>query len=172
MSGGVLRGEQSVIIAEKAWAERIDEIHDPRVGAPVSVKRVGFELLRERDRQPWVCALEAHDRLLGIADDERALRLPRQGPQERELDRDADAGRYVPIPGANNSARNPLFHQLDLRLDYRLTFPQWKLSFYLDVQNVYNQPNQEGSTNNYDYTQQAPLTGVPIFPSLGIKGQF
>ncbi|TNE52089.1 MAG: TonB family protein [Deltaproteobacteria bacterium] len=85
---------------------------------------------------------------------------------------DADRGNYIPIPGANNSARNPLFHQLDLRIDYKLTFTTWKLMFYLDVQNVYNQPNQEGTTYNYDYSQSAPLTGIPIFPSLGIKGQF
>lgn len=85
---------------------------------------------------------------------------------------DADQGSYFPIPGENNSARNPLFHQLDLRLDYKLTFNTWKLTFYVDVQNVYNQPNQEGTTYNYDYTQSAPLTGIPVFPSIGIKGQF
>lgn len=85
---------------------------------------------------------------------------------------DADRGNYIPIPGENNSARNPLFHQLDIRIDYKLTFTTWKLMFYLDVQNVYNQPNQEGTTYNYDYSQSAPLTGIPIFPSLGIKGQF
>jgi TonB family protein len=85
---------------------------------------------------------------------------------------DADAGRYIPIPGIQYSTRNPLFHQLDLRVDYELTFNTWKLMFYLDVQNVYNYANQEGTINNYDYSQQAPLTGVPIFPSFGIKGQF
>lgn len=85
---------------------------------------------------------------------------------------DADSQRYIPIPGESNSARNPLFHQLDLRLDYKLTFTRWKLMFYLDVQNVYNFANQEGTTNNYDYSKQAPLTGIPIIPSFGVKGEF
>ncbi|HAA59139.1 MAG TPA: hypothetical protein DCE42_30605, partial [Myxococcales bacterium] len=84
----------------------------------------------------------------------------------------ADTNGYIQIPGKLYSARNPLFHQLDIRLDYELVFPLWKLSFYLDVQNVYNYPNQEGTINNYDFTQTAPLTGLPIFPSLGVKGQF
>ncbi len=85
---------------------------------------------------------------------------------------DADRGNYIPIPGKNHSIRNPLFHQLDLRVDYKLTFNTWKLMFYLDVQNVYNQANQEGITYNYDYSKSAPLVGVPIFPSFGIKGEF
>lgn len=85
---------------------------------------------------------------------------------------DADSGSYIPIPGETNSERAPVFHQLDLRLDYKLTFARWKLLFYLDVQNVYNYANQEGTINNYDYSQQAPLTGIPIVPSFGIKGEF
>lgn len=85
---------------------------------------------------------------------------------------DADSGRYIPIPGETNSTRSPLFHQLDVRLDYKLTFTKWKLLFYLDVMNVYNYANQEGTVNNYDFSKQAPLTGIPIVPSFGIKGEF
>ncbi len=84
----------------------------------------------------------------------------------------ADSFSYLPIRGKTNSARAELFHQLDLRLDYEYAFLTWKLIFYLDVQNVYYQLNQEGRINNYDYTQQAPLTGIPILPSIGIKAQF
>ena len=85
---------------------------------------------------------------------------------------DADEQSYFPIPGKTNSERNPFFHQLDLRVDYAFVFNTWKLMLYLDLQNVYNQANQEGVIYNYDSTQSAPLTGIPFFPSFGIKGQF
>jgi len=84
----------------------------------------------------------------------------------------ADGANYIPLSGEVYSERNPLFNQLDIRLDYQLTFDTWKLLFYLDVQNVYNYPNQEGVQYNYDSSKSAPLTGVPVFPSIGIKGEF
>ena len=43
---------------------------------------------------------------------------------------------------------------------------------YLDVQNVYYQSNVEAVGYNFDYSQQAYVTGLPILPSLGIKGEF
>ena len=79
---------------------------------------------------------------------------------------------YVPLYGAPNSGRLNTFHQLDLRVDKTWTFERWKLSLYLDVQNAYNQGNQEGITYSYDYSRQQPLTGLPILPLLGIKGEW
>lgn len=79
---------------------------------------------------------------------------------------------YVPLYGATNSIRQATFHQLDLRVDKTWTFERWKLSLYLDIQNTYNQGNQEGITYSYDYTRQQPLTGLPILPLLGIKGEW
>ena len=68
--------------------------------------------------------------------------------------------------------RLPLFHQLDLLVDKVFTFELWKLAIYLDVQNVYNQGNAEGFTYNFDYTQRQPITGLPIVPILGIRGEW
>ncbi|MBN1946976.1 MAG: TonB-dependent receptor [Bradymonadales bacterium] len=85
---------------------------------------------------------------------------------------DADSDRYVPVYGELNSIRNGAFHQLDLRVDKRFTFERWVLDLYLDVQNVYNQGNQEGTAYNYDYSRSAPLTGLPIIPSFGVRGSF
>jgi hypothetical protein len=85
---------------------------------------------------------------------------------------DAQSDTYVPLYGAVNSARQDTFHQLDLRIDKTWTFNLWKLSLYLDVQNVYNQGNQEGTTYSYDYTRSKPLTGLPVLPLLGIKGEW
>jgi len=42
---------------------------------------------------------------------------------------------------------------------------------FLDIQNAYNQQNQEGIIYNYDFSQQTPLLGLPIIPSLGIRGE-
>jgi hypothetical protein len=70
------------------------------------------------------------------------------------------------------SERLPLFHQLDLRVDKRWQFKDWRLSAYLDVQNVYNNPAVEAIVYNYDFSQQAFQTGLPILPSIGLRGEF
>lgn len=83
----------------------------------------------------------------------------------------ADAGAYAPLQGKPYSARLPLFHQLDLRVDKRWQFKAWALSAYLDVQNVYNHPAAESFVYNYDYSRRGYQTGIPIIPSLGIRGE-
>jgi hypothetical protein len=85
---------------------------------------------------------------------------------------DSNTDRYIPIQGALNSERLAAFHQLDLRIDKVFTFDRWRLSLYLDVQNVYYASNPEGVSFNFDYTQQSPINGLPIFPALGIRGDF
>ncbi len=85
---------------------------------------------------------------------------------------DADGNSYSPIGGETNSVREPLFHQLDVRLDKKFVFDNWLLSFFLDVSNVYNRTNSEGTRYNFDYTDQAPVSGLPIIPTIGIKGEF
>jgi hypothetical protein len=85
---------------------------------------------------------------------------------------DADCDQYQPIEGPRNSQRLPWFHQLDLRVDKTFDWDVFKLSVYLDVQNVYYQSNVESVGYNYDYTRQTYITGLPILPSLGIKGSF
>lgn len=83
-----------------------------------------------------------------------------------------DAGSYVPIQGRPNSERLPLFHSLDVRIDKRFQFRTWQLSTYLDIQNVYNYAAREGYVYNYNFSQQAYQTGLPIIPSLGVRGEF
>jgi hypothetical protein len=84
----------------------------------------------------------------------------------------ADAGSYTPIQGEEYSARMPLFHQLDVRIDKRWQFRDWRLSTYLDVQNVYNNAAKESFLYNYNFTQSSFQTGLPIIPSLGVRGEF
>jgi TonB family protein len=85
----------------------------------------------------------------------------------------ATVGTYVALPYSGPaSERLPLFHQLDLRVDKRFRFKTWQLSFYLDVQNVYNNQNVEGVNYNFNYTARQYPTGRPILPSFGIRGDF
>jgi TonB family protein len=83
----------------------------------------------------------------------------------------ADAGAYVPLQGKPFTSRLPLFHQLDLRVDKRWQFKAWALSAYLDVQNVYNNPAKESFVYNFDYSSQSYQTGIPIIPSIGLRGE-
>jgi len=83
-----------------------------------------------------------------------------------------DVGSYVALPGQAYSERMPLFHQLDLRIDKRWQFKSFRLNAYLDVQNVYNNPALESYVYNFDYSQKAYQTGLPILPSLGLRGDF
>jgi len=84
----------------------------------------------------------------------------------------ADAGAYAPLQGELNSRRLPLFHNLDLRIDKRWQFDYWRFSTYLDLQNVYNFQAVEGTSYNYNYSATARQTGLPILPSIGVRGEF
>jgi len=84
----------------------------------------------------------------------------------------AASGAYSSIAfGATNSERLPVFHALDLRVDKHWRFDDWTLSGYLDVQNVYNQQNVEGIVYNYDFTSRQYIAGIPILPSVGLRGE-
>lgn len=85
---------------------------------------------------------------------------------------DGDSGIYVPKYGEPNSARNDDFHQLDIRLDKTWVFQDWILTTYIEVQNVYNRANPEGYSYNYNYTEREVISGLPIIPGFGIKGEF
>jgi hypothetical protein len=74
-----------------------------------------------------------------------------------------------PIEGDTNSARFPVFHQLDLRLDKRWFRKRTTWTAYVDVQNVYNHQNVEAFIYAYDYRSVVGNLGLPIFPSLGVR---
>ena len=74
--------------------------------------------------------------------------------------------------GSTNDARLPSFMQLDLRAERKWRFDLWTLSGYLEIQNALNRSNPEGYTYNYDSTQKKLISGLPILPSLGLRGEF
>lgn len=85
---------------------------------------------------------------------------------------DADLDKWKPLYGPINSQRLEAFHQLDLRLDKLWVFDTWRLNTYLDLQNAYNRANPEGYSWNHDYSQRAVISGLPLIPSLGLRGEF
>ncbi len=85
---------------------------------------------------------------------------------------DADSLVYIPIYPRVDDVRVPDFHQLDLRVDKTWEFRRWRLGVFLDVMNVYNHANPEFYSYNYNYTQRGIVQGLPILPSLGVRGEF
>ena len=79
---------------------------------------------------------------------------------------------YDPVFGRVNSARQPPFLQLDVRLDKQWVFDRWLLDAYVDLQNATNHTNPEGIAYNYDYTQSKVSQGLPILPFLGLRAEF
>ncbi len=85
---------------------------------------------------------------------------------------EADGDSYIALNGDYNSRRLPAFHALDIRIDKDINFRRWKLTFYLDIQNIYNRKNPESTIYNFDYTEKDFLYSLPILPNVGFKAQF
>jgi TonB family protein len=83
----------------------------------------------------------------------------------------ANTDTYQPVYGAVNSARSDAFHQLDLRVERTWNIRSGRLAAYLDVQNVYNHQTDEGRTYNFDFSKSGVIPGLPIIPSLGLRGE-
>ena len=58
-----------------------------------------------------------------------------------------------------------------MRVDKVWKFSRWQLTFYADIENVYSYQAPVGQTYNYNYTQSAYAKGLPILPSLGLRGE-
>jgi hypothetical protein len=71
-----------------------------------------------------------------------------------------------------NAQRLPPFQELDIRVDKSWIFAKWQLSAYLDVWNVYNAANPEGTSSNYNYTLTQLANGIPFLPSFGLRAEF
>jgi len=84
---------------------------------------------------------------------------------------DAGSDVYYPLFGKQNAARDPAFHQLDVRLEKTFGIGPGTLGVYLDVQNVYAAENPEGFVYSYDYRTRQAATGSPFFPNLGLRGE-
>jgi TonB family protein len=83
-----------------------------------------------------------------------------------------DDNSFVGEFGDRRAGRVKDFHQLDLRIDKAFVFDKWTLGVFLDIQNVYNQKNVEGSFFDYRSRQEYDVPGIPFLPVLGVKGSF
>ncbi|MEY4615464.1 MAG: hypothetical protein RJB66_424 [Pseudomonadota bacterium] len=85
---------------------------------------------------------------------------------------DADNDVYIPSRGAVFSQRNGDFKQFDLRIDRQWIYDTWILSAYVDIQNLTNEKNPESLTYSYNYAEKQEISGIPVLPTLGVKGEF
>ncbi|MBL7716133.1 MAG: TonB-dependent receptor plug domain-containing protein [Bdellovibrionales bacterium] len=85
---------------------------------------------------------------------------------------DADNDVFIPVRGSFFSQRLEPFFQLDLRIDKKWIYDKWILSAYLEVLNATNRMNLENVAYSYDFKQSQKVSGIPILPFLGVKGEF
>jgi hypothetical protein len=84
---------------------------------------------------------------------------------------DARVDQYRPVYGPLNSEREAAFHQLDLRVEKQWQVSDLTLAVYLEVLNAYNARNAEGARYSYDYSKRETLSGLPVLPNLGVRGE-
>lgn len=63
-------------------------------------------------------------------------------------------------------------HHLDLRVDRYFIFSNWRLTVFLDVQNVYNRKNQNPPDYNFAEDRVEDRGSIGILPSIGISAEF
>jgi TonB family protein len=84
----------------------------------------------------------------------------------------ANTDTYKPVYGAINSDRSNAFHRLDLRIEKGWRVRTGSIAAYLDVQNAYDRHNEEGRAYNFNFTQSGVIAGLPLLPSVGVRGEF
>lgn len=85
---------------------------------------------------------------------------------------DLDSRGFQPVYGPLDSARLPAFFSLDARIDKDFVYRSWKLTTYLDVQNVTNRVNVDVPGWTDDYSEEDPIAGLPIIPAFGVRGEW
>ncbi len=85
---------------------------------------------------------------------------------------DSDNDVYIPIRGGLYSSRLSAFSSLDLRADKRWVYDRWVLSLYIDIQNALNRSNPESVQYSFDDKTNVNVAGLPILPTIGLKGEF
>jgi hypothetical protein len=85
---------------------------------------------------------------------------------------DASSATYVPTPSlVPNGARLPAFHELDLRVDRTWRLGAARLTAYVDIENVYSYGAPIGLDYSFNYTKNTLVSGLPILPSIGLRGE-
>lgn len=92
---------------------------------------------------------------------------------------DPDAPRvYVADNEDINSARFPLYHSLDVKVERKFIKQSWDLSLYFEVLNAYYHKNiytylyRGGDVEEGIYPKREAIYDLPIIPYFGIKAEF
>ncbi len=85
---------------------------------------------------------------------------------------DSDNDVFIPLRGGIYTDRFDDFKALDIRIDRKFVYDKWILTAYLDVQNLLNAENSQNINYSYDYSQKKKVRGLPILPTVGVKGEF
>ncbi len=83
---------------------------------------------------------------------------------------DADCGCYDSVTAGPRSTRVPTFMQLDVRIEKTWLFQLWSLGAFLDIINVTNRKNSEGTDYDYRFRESTPVTSFPFLPTIGVRG--
>jgi TonB family protein len=85
---------------------------------------------------------------------------------------DASSATYLPTPAlVPNGARLPPFHELDVRIDRTWGLGAVRVTAYLDIENVYSYQAPIGIAYSFNYASRVLLRGLPILPSIGLRGE-
>ncbi len=79
---------------------------------------------------------------------------------------------YTPVRGPVYSQRMGAFFQADVRFDKKWIYDRWIITGYLDIENVTNRSNPEQINYSYNFQQAAVVTGLPVFPTFGVRAEF
>ena len=50
-------------------------------------------------------------------------------------------------------------------------FREFRLTFFVDLWNSYNHAAREAISYNFDFSQRTYQQGLPLIPSLGLRGE-
>lgn len=85
-----------------------------------------------------------------------------------DADHDVSLTRVAPY----DPARLPDFFSLDVRAAKRFRWGPVAMQVILEVLNATNQANVESRVYSYDRRTSVPVTGLPILPVLGLRGEY
>jgi hypothetical protein len=85
---------------------------------------------------------------------------------------DVDNDVYIPIRGPLYTDRLDPFFEADVRVDKKWVHDTWIFSAYLDIENITNRQNAQQISYSYNFSQTAVISGPPILPTIGVKGEF
>ncbi len=81
-------------------------------------------------------------------------------------------GRPIPNYATVNSGTLPFYHRLDVRLERKLLKDTYKLNWYFELNNIYQQQNIVGYTYDPTYTVKKPVYPFVLPISFGVQAEF